>query len=69
MLKIDRFFFQEESFLGKVSTLGRKKKTAQQLEQEAENEALEVLLHFFSVFAFGITAKTVAFFTLHKVDL
>uniref|UniRef100_A0A0N5AYD6 Calponin-homology (CH) domain-containing protein n=1 Tax=Syphacia muris TaxID=451379 RepID=A0A0N5AYD6_9BILA len=33
----------EESFFGKVGTLGRKKKAAQ-LEQEAENEAIEVEL-------------------------
>lgn len=35
---------KDESILGKMGTLGRKKKTAQQLEQEAENEAIEVEL-------------------------
>lgn len=35
---------KDEGASGKTGTLGRKKKTAQQLEQEAENEAIEVEL-------------------------
>ncbi|VDN59033.1 unnamed protein product [Dracunculus medinensis] len=34
--------FKDESLLEKLGTLGRKKKTVQQMEQEAENEAIEV---------------------------